>query len=117
MRSMPMLTCSSVTASSEWYQRVLGLRNRMSESEDKTGDVTDLYPGTGAAEHTGAESEKDRGAGHGSTTTEENARNTSTSPTGRSGAMYTEQSMRELRTILTHRQLTAWGDLCRGEQR
>lgn len=27
MHSMPMLACSSVTASSEWYQRVLGLRS------------------------------------------------------------------------------------------
>ena len=27
VRAMPMLTCSSVTASSEWYQRVLGLRS------------------------------------------------------------------------------------------
>lgn len=27
MRPMPMITCSSVTASSEWYQRVLGLRS------------------------------------------------------------------------------------------
>lgn len=97
-------------------QGVLGLRNRMSETGDKTGDATDMHPGTGQ-DHTGLETEKDGGAGHGGFTTEENARNTSTSPTGRSGAMYTEQSMRELREILTPRQLEQWGELCQQQPR